>query len=389
VETSLTNSADPKADAILGQSEQRYRQQYMGIPTPTYSWRRVGDEFVLEDFNDAAEAYTGGRVREWSGLCASVVYADYPHVLLDLMTCATEQRTVRRETPYRQPGAEQERTLALTYVFIPVGMVMLQTEDVTEHKQAESQRETLAAEALRQQAGMFDLAPVAIIALDLDRRVTYWNRGAEALYGWSADEASGQITHDLLLTCFPGSQDVVVRTLLELGAWEGELQQRRRDGMRLIVSSRQAVQRDATGRPTAILEINTDITERSRTAAALQDSETRLRAILDNTPSIMFLKDLDGRYLSTNLAFERVLGPTPLEARGKTDMELFAEPIAIALRRNDAEVVQSRRPIQFEVAHDDDGARTSLVMKYPLLDARGEPYAVGAMATDITEWKNL
>jgi PAS domain S-box-containing protein len=236
---------------------------------------------------------------------------------------------------------------------------------------------------------MFDLAPIAIIALDLDRRVTYWNRGAEALYGWSGDEARGQVTHDLLLTSFPESQDIVVRTLLELGAWEGELQQRRRDGMRLIVSSRQAVQRDATGRPTAILEINTDITERSRTAAALQDSETRLRAILDNTPSIMFLKDLDGRYLSTNLAFERVLGPTPLEARGKTDMELFAEPIAIALRRNDAEVVQSRRPIQFEVAHDDDGARTSLVMKYPLLDARGEPYAVGAMATDITEWKNL
>jgi hypothetical protein len=145
VEASLRNSADPEVEVTLSQSEQRYRQQYMGAPTPTYSWRAVGDDFVLEDFNEAAETATSGGVREWSGARASRVYAGYPHILADLTTCATEQRTLRRETLFRQPSADHERTLALTYVFVPVGLVMLQTEDVTERKQAETKRETLAA----------------------------------------------------------------------------------------------------------------------------------------------------------------------------------------------------------------------------------------------------
>jgi hypothetical protein len=92
----LPNFASPRAEATISPGEQRYRQLYKGVPTPTYAWRRAGDELVLEDFNDAAEATTGGRVREWSGAYASVVYADYPEIVQDLMTCTTEQRTLRR-----------------------------------------------------------------------------------------------------------------------------------------------------------------------------------------------------------------------------------------------------------------------------------------------------
>ena len=52
-----------------------------------------GDDFVLEDFNDAAEAYTGGGVREWSGMCASVIFPDYPHILGERICCGREEET--------------------------------------------------------------------------------------------------------------------------------------------------------------------------------------------------------------------------------------------------------------------------------------------------------
>src|SRR5579859_1746483 len=112
---------------------------------------------------------------------------------------------------------------------------------------------------------LIELAPVAVIVRDFgDDVITSWSRGAEDLYGWSRAEALGQVIHTLLQTQFPISRDDVVQTLRRTGQWEGELVHTRRDGALRVVASRQAVRRDETGQPVAILEINTDITQRKR-----------------------------------------------------------------------------------------------------------------------------
>src|SRR5215204_6448374 len=111
-------------------------------------------------------------------------------------------------------------------------------------------------------AQLLDLAPVGALMRNLETDViTYWSQGAEQLYGWTAPEALGQVSHTLLQTRFPTSRAEVDASLKTSGQWSGELAHTRRDGTRLAVASRQVLRRDQGGRAVATLELNTDLTQ--------------------------------------------------------------------------------------------------------------------------------
>lgn len=114
------------------------------------------------------------------------------------------------------------------------------------------------------QASLIELAHDAIFIRDLDSRIVSWNQGAQTLYGWTAQEAVGQIKHHLLKTRWPISLEVVDQALKEQGAWEGLLTHTTRQGQQVIVESRQVLVRDGAGQPSAILEINRDVTALER-----------------------------------------------------------------------------------------------------------------------------
>jgi PAS domain S-box-containing protein len=143
--------------------------------------------------------------------------------------------------------------------------------DITARKQAE--------EMLHEQANLLDLTHDTIFVRDMNDVIRYWNRGAEELYGWSPDEAMGQVSHRLTQTIFSAPLDEINATLFQTGRWEGELRHSRRDGSQVIVASRWSLQRDSSGTPIAILESNNDITPRKRAEAELRDSERRHRHI--------------------------------------------------------------------------------------------------------------
>jgi PAS domain S-box-containing protein len=118
------------------------------------------------------------------------------------------------------------------------------------------------AVVLTERAGLLDLAQDAIIVRDMENTILFWNCAAEILYGWPSEEALGRNLGDLLKTEFsepPDSLDAILRQ----GQWKGEVIHHARDGTRLVVSSRWALQRDANGTPFRILTINNDITDRS------------------------------------------------------------------------------------------------------------------------------
>ncbi|MBS1212863.1 MAG: diguanylate cyclase, partial [Proteobacteria bacterium] len=126
----------------------------------------------------------------------------------------------------------------------------------------------------------------------------------------------------------------------------------------------------------------------AQTAAAIADSEARQRAILDNAPAIIFMKDTAGCYLLTNRRFEAVQDISEEELQGRTDHDIFPPDLADCFAANDSAVIQSGQPIEFEesVPHR-DGLHTYLSVKFPLRRRSGEIYAICGIASDITERK--
>jgi len=140
--------------------------------------------------------------------------------------------------------------------------------DITDRKQAE--------ERSSERAALIELAHEAIIVLDLEDRVILWNRGAEEVYGWTREQATGRVAHELLRTVFPKSLSVIKEDLLRDWQWDGELRQTRSDGEAIVVASRWAMRRNSEGGPLGILEINRDITARKEA----QDRVVMMNALL-------------------------------------------------------------------------------------------------------------
>jgi two-component system sensor kinase FixL len=131
---------------------------------------------------------------------------------------------------------------------------------------------------LREQASLLDITHDAMFVRDFDERITFWNRGAEQLYGWPREEAVGKVSHDLLRTVFPLPLEDIKEALINDDRWEGELVHTRRDGVQVTVASRWSVQRDA-GRPIAILETNNDVTERKIAETKAQQAQADLARV--------------------------------------------------------------------------------------------------------------
>lgn len=115
-----------------------------------------------------------------------------------------------------------------------------------------------------QQASLLNLTHDSIFVRNMDSTITYWNTGAEELYGWSASQAVGKNSQQLLQTIFPAPIDAIRSELLEKGRWEGELRRTTAAGAQVIASARWSLRRDEKGQPATVLETSNDISERKR-----------------------------------------------------------------------------------------------------------------------------
>ncbi|HVR37167.1 MAG TPA: PAS domain S-box protein, partial [Methylomirabilota bacterium] len=131
--------------------------------------------------------------------------------------------------------------------------ILLINRDVTERK--------LAQVKVQEQAALLEKAQDAIFVRDLEQRITYWNRGAERIYGWKAAEVMGRRADQLLYKEASPAREEIWREFLERGEWAGELEQITKAGKSVIIQSRRTLLLDPEGHPRAILNINTDVTE--------------------------------------------------------------------------------------------------------------------------------
>lgn len=176
----------------------------------------------------------------------------------------------------------------------------------------------LLREELDQQRQLLELAHDAIIVRDPRySSITYWNREAQEIYGYAGEEVYGHVTHELLTTAFPDSREAVDDSLMRDGRWDGQLRHRRKDGREIIVSSRQALVRDADGSPVAVIELNSDITDRVRGEQALRDAEQQFRGLMESAPDAMVILDEQGSIVFVNARAEELFGYTRPEMIGQ------------------------------------------------------------------------
>ena len=203
---------------------------------------------------------------------------DIPALLASLKNVVRQKNELKNyEIGHDFPGVGQ-KFLVLNARQIPrhdgAGRwMLLAIEDRTE--------ELRTIEDLRKQTELLQLAHDAILVRDVDSVILFWNRGAQETYGWSAAEACGNISHQLLSTKFPDPFDHWQEKLLSRGSWEGELVHMTKDGKRIHVASRHVLQHDQTGRMIGILEINRDITSRKDAEEALRNLSGRLLQLQD------------------------------------------------------------------------------------------------------------
>ena len=265
-------------------------------------------------------------------------------------------------------------------------------EDLEERVAERTQALELQTTVLAQQAALLDLAHDAIIVRDMDRQIVFWSRGAESMYGWPAKLAVGKFGFELLKTEFSEPIEAIESRLLEQGYWEGETIQVKRDGLRLSVATRWALQRAADGAPVRILIINSDITDRKRTEHALRESNQKFQQLVENVTDAFWIRSPDMsevHYVSP--AFERIWGRSVESLYANPEEWLsFILPEdrerargAFAALTADTQSVD----IEYRIVRPDGNVRWVRVRGFQVRDASDELIRLSGIVSDITERK--
>jgi len=293
-------------------------------------------------------------------------------------------------------------------------------------------------EKFRMMAGA---AQSAIVMIDSNNLVSFWNSAAERIFGWSVNKAIGLNIDDLLTTddsIEAANEDIL--QFLSSGKKTSvgknrELLARRKDGSEISIelalssvkisdewqaiaiindiSDRKRINQELQARADQLLEMNNNL-ENSRKAAyslmqdidiqrqraetvvsqlekselALRESKNHLSNMLDTAPVIIFEKDTEGKYLYINPAFERTTGLASKQVIGKTDQELFPAEISEQFIANDRLALEQKDPLQIEETLGSEKHTSHfLSTKYALTDTNNNIYAMAGWAMDITPMK--
>jgi len=170
-----------------------------------------------------------------------------------------------------------------------IGVVLI-LRDVAERRQEQI--------ATAEQAALLELTQDSVFVIDMEGRVLFWSRGAEAMMGYTKAQAAGKIAHEMLLTEFPLPFAEIRNQLFELGHWEGDLIKTARDGRRVIVAGRWALQPGKRGQAPRVLVVNSDITVRKQVEESLILQKEQLRALAER---LQWVREEDRKLVAREL----------------------------------------------------------------------------------------
>lgn len=180
-------------------------------------------------------------------------------------------------------------------------------QDITEDKIKEERLRKQDVE-IKSQAELLSLAHDIIIVHDLDGKITFWNKEAENTYGWKKEEVLGKVTHKILKTRFPEPVLKIISDVSRKSSWEGELIHKTKKGKEVVVDSRWALQKDENGKPSAILEIERDITQRKSAETQTEQARKFAEGIIETIQEALVVLDSKLKIISANDTFYQTFG---------------------------------------------------------------------------------
>jgi two-component system, cell cycle sensor histidine kinase and response regulator CckA len=258
-ELHLQNQALIAAQQTVEQERQRYRTLYELAPDGYLVTDRQGN--ICQANQAAANLFS--MPQEWlidKPLAVLIHETDRSRFLTRLVNL--EQLQDWEISLNARNGARRSVAISMAQLEMEgetKGMLLCLLRDIAPRKQAE--------EKIREQAALIDISPDAIMVRDLDCHILFWNKGAEQIYGWTAAEALGKSSCELLFDKFSLQLETALQNVLEKGEWQGEFQKVAKSGQEIWIGSRWKLLRDETGQPHAILAVETDITEQKQLEA--------------------------------------------------------------------------------------------------------------------------
>ena len=259
-----------------------------------------------------------------------------------------------------------------------IARAMRESEERRKRRQAESR--------IRELAEFLNQAQEAVIVTDLEGGVTFWNRGAEHLSGWTAAEALERSCDSLFGAVTASQLAAACRSALSNGEWVGEIEITDRNARCRLVELRISLIRDEAGRPRARLALGTDITERRMAERRIREQAE----MLNQAREAIFITDLTHRIIYWNAGAQRLFGWSTEEVMGRTTEQVFDPLVGASIHAGREETfAKGEWTGELRLLNR---ARTALIVESRqtlIRDEAGQPKARLCINSDITDRKRL